>query len=306
MSLVVIGTVALDSVRTPSGIREEALGGSAIYFSVAASCFTPVKISGVVGEDFPAGIVTDLAARGIDTAGLVRIPGRTFRWKGEYGQDLNEARTLETQLNVLERFDPVLPAGYRESPYLFLANIDPVLQAKVKAQMSGTTLVAADTMNFWIEGKRQELNAVLKDIDLLVINDAEARMLAREPSLPRAARDIRRLGPKAVIVKRGEYGVALFGEEETFAAPAFPLEDVLDPTGAGDSFAGGMMGFLAAGGGLAEGRLRQAMIYGSVMASFCVEQFSVERLLTLSRREVDQRFREFEALTRFEPIGEVR
>ncbi len=304
MSLVVIGTVAFDSVKTPFGSREQTLGGSATYFSVAASFFAPVSMVAVVGEDFPAVHLAMLQERGIDTRGVVRASGETFRWQGEYGHDLNEARTLATHLNVLETFDPRLPDGCQDARFLFLANIDPVLQLKVRRQVRRPILVAADTMNFWIEGKGEELRRTLAEIDMLVINDAEARMLADEPSLPRAARRIRALGPRTVIVKRGEYGVALFGEGDTFAAPAFPLEDVLDPTGAGDSFAGGMMGYLARAGRVDATSLRQAMICGSVMASFNVEDFSLDRLLRLTRPEVEERFRQFQALTRFEPIGE--
>ncbi len=304
MSLVVIGTVAFDSVKTPFGSREQTLGGSATYFSVAASFFAPVSMVAVVGEDFPAVHLAMLQERGIDTRGVVRASGETFRWQGEYGHDLNEARTLATHLNVLETFDPRLPDGCQDARFLFLANIDPVLQLKVRRQVRRPILVAADTMNFWIEGKGEELRRTLAEIDMLVINDAEARMLADEPSLPRAARRIRALGPRTVIVKRGEYGVALFGEGDTFAAPAFPLEGVLDPTGAGDSFAGGMMGYLARAGRVDATSLRQAMICGSVMASFNVEDFSLDRLLRLTRPEVEERFRQFQALTRFEPIGE--
>ena len=303
MSLVVIGTVALDSVKTPAGARDEVLGGSATYFAVAASFFTPVRMLAVVGEDFPEQYLHDLSRLDIDTSGILRIPGRTFRWKGEYRQDLNEAHTLETHLNVLEDFDPVLPEAYRQANFLFLANIDPVLQAKVRRQVPGARLTAADTMNFWIEGKRDDLVRTLKDVDLLVINDAEARMLARESSLPRAARIIREMGPESVMVKRGEYGVALFAANDTFAAPAFPVERVLDPTGAGDSFAGGMMGYLAQAGDTDAATVRQAMICGSVMASFNVEDFSMDRLWRLTREEVDQRFQQFQDLTRFEPLS---
>ena len=233
----------------------------------------------------------------------MRIPGRTFRWKGEYGEDLNEARTLETHLNVLQEFDPVLPESYRDARLLFLANIDPVLQAKVQAQVKAPDLVAADTMNFWIEGKRDDLVSTLKDVDLLVINDGEARMLAGESSLPKAARKIREMGPRAVIVKRGEYGVALYGPDGTFAAPAFPVEDVFDPTGAGDSFAGGMMGYLARVGEINDSTLRQAMVCGSVMASFNIEDFSMDRMWKLTRSEVDERCRQFQALTRYDLPG---
>lgn len=305
MSLLVIGTVAFDSVKTPFGHRESILGGSATYFAVAASFFTSVKMVAVVGEDFPQETIDRLSERGIDTSGVERVEGETFRWKGEYGSDLSEARTLETELNVLERFTPVLSESHREAAYVFLANIDPLLQKQVQEQVAGPRLTAADTMNFWIEGKRGELQQTLAGVDLLVINDAEARMLAREPSLPLAARKIREMGPDSLIVKRGEYGVALFGASDTFAAPAFPVEEVLDPTGAGDSFAGGLMGHLARSDRHDPATLRQAIIFGSVMASFNVEDFSMDRILRLTREEIDQRFRKFEDLTRFDPLGSV-
>ena len=303
MSLVVIGTVAFDSVKTPHGIREDALGGSATYFAVAASFFTSVRMLAVVGEDFPEDRLAELGRRDIDTSGILRIPGRTFRWKGEYGEDLNEARTLETHLNVLQEFDPVLPESYKDASLLFLANIDPVLQARVQAQVSSPKLVAADTMNFWIEGKRDELVATLKGVDLLVINDAEARMLAGESSLPKAAGRIREMGPRSIIVKRGEYGVALFGPDGCFAAPAFPVADVFDPTGAGDSFAGGMMGYLARTAEINDATLSQAMICGSVMASFNIEDFSMDRMWSLTAGEIDERCRQFQSLTQFDPPG---
>jgi sugar/nucleoside kinase (ribokinase family) len=299
MSLVVIGTVAFDSVKTPFGSRERTLGGSATYFAVAASFFTPVSMVAVVGEDFPEELITSLGQRGIDTRGVVRTSGETFRWKGEYGHDLNEARTLETHLNVLERFNPQLPDSYQDARFLFLANIDPVLQLQVRRQVRRPVLVAADTMNFWIQGKRADLLRTLAEIDLLVINDAEARMLADEPSLVRAARSIRAMGPRSVIVKRGEYGVALFGEGDTFAAPAFPLEDVLDPTGAGDSFAGGMMGYLSATDDLSLPGLRKAMAYGTIIASYNIEAFSLERMKQISRGDVDKRFGSFRAMFEF-------
>ncbi|MFQ5718101.1 MAG: PfkB family carbohydrate kinase [Acidobacteriota bacterium] len=303
MSLLVIGTVAFDSVTTPHGSRESTLGGSATYFAVAASFFTPVSMVAVVGEDFPADILERLGRRGIDTSGVVTVPGKTFRWKGEYGDDLNEARTLETHLNVLEVFKPELSGMQRRADHLFLANIDPVLQKEVQRQVESPHLVAADTMNFWIEGKRAELAATLADVDLLVINDGEARMLAGESSLPRAAVRIRTMGPESVIIKRGEHGVALFTASDTFVAPAFPVENVLDPTGAGDSFAGGMMGYLAHRDRHDPATLRQAIIYGSTLASFNVEDFSMDRLLALTRSEIDARYRAFTALTHFDPIG---
>ncbi|MFQ5766914.1 MAG: PfkB family carbohydrate kinase [Acidobacteriota bacterium] len=301
MSLVVTGTAAFDSVKTPSGSRENVLGGSAIYFSLAASFFGPVKVVAVVGEDYPQEALRMLEDRSIDTKGIVRIPGKTFRWRGEYGQDLNEAKTLETQLNVLQDFNPSLPDEYRSARFLFLANIDPLLQGRVKSQLHSPLLIAADTMNFWIEGRREELLNTLGQVDLAVINNAEAKMLARDNSLPRAVSKIMQMGPKTVIVKRGEFGVMLFGEEGVFAAPAFPVAEVCDPTGAGDTFAGGLMGYLACADRLDAGTIRQAVICGSVMASFNVEDFSFDRLLSLEKREIKARLARFEALMRFDP-----
>lgn len=300
MALLVVGSVGLDTVRTPFGAVEEALGGSATYCSAAASFFTPVQLVAVVGEDFPEEHVRFLADRRVDLRGLQRVPGRTFRWRGEYTFELNEAKTLDTQLNVFERFRPELPEAYREAEYLFLANIDPDLQRDVLRQMRRPRLVACDTMNFWIEGKLEALRRTIREVDLLVINEGEARELAREPNLVKAARQILSLGPKALIVKRGEYGACLFNGKQVFAAPAYPLESAFDPTGAGDAFAGGMMGYLAANGDLSDAGIRRAMIFGSVLASYNVEDFSLNRLRTLSRGEIDLRYREFLELTRFE------
>jgi sugar/nucleoside kinase (ribokinase family) len=300
MSLLVVGSVGLDTVRTPFGAVEEALGGSATYCSAAASFFTPVLLVAVVGEDFPEEHVRFLEERRVDLRGLQRTPGRTFRWRGEYTFELNEAKTLDTQLNVFDRFRPDLPEAYRQAEFLFLANIDPDLQRDVLRQMRRPRLVACDTMNFWIEGKLEALRQTIREVDLLVINEGEARELAREPNLMKAARQILSLGPKALIVKRGEYGACLFNGKQVFAAPAYPLESVFDPTGAGDAFAGGMMGYLAASGDLSDAGIRRAMIFGSVLASFNVEDFSLNRLRTLCRGEIDQRYREFLELTRFE------
>jgi sugar/nucleoside kinase (ribokinase family) len=300
MSVLVVGSVALDSVETPFGKREEILGGSATYFSMAASFFTPVQVVAVVGEDFPDEHLELLVSRGVDLTGLVRRPGRTFRWKGRYGHQLNEAQTLDTQLNVFEQFEPNLPDPWRATPFVFLGNIDPVLQGKVLDQVARPTLVAADTMNFWIHGKLAELKQTLKRVHLLFVNDAEARELAGEHNIVRAARKIMAMGPSAVAIKRGEYGALLFSGQSVFSAPAFPLADVYDPTGAGDSFAGGFMGYLSSCPAIDDQSLRRATIMGSVMASFAVEGFSLDRVKALTESEVAARFEGFKALTRFE------
>jgi sugar/nucleoside kinase (ribokinase family) len=302
MSLLVVGSVAFDSVKTPFGEVEEVLGGSATYFSAAASFFAPVSLVAVVGEDFPDNALEFLKARQVRLEGLERRPGKTFRWKGEYGFQLNEARTLDTQLNVFQEFRPTLPETYKKSPYVFLANIDPELQMRVLEQVERPKIVAADTMNFWIEGKREALIRTLKQVDILIINDGEARELAREVNLVKAARTILSYGPKRVIVKRGEYGALMFDGRAVFAAPAYPLETVFDPTGAGDSFAGGFMGYLVKNGALSDAGVRQAVIYGSVMASFNVESFSLDRLKRLKQDEVEERYRAFRELTRFENV----
>lgn len=300
MSILVVGTVAYDAIKTPFGERPHILGGSATHFSVSASFFTDVRLVAVVGDDFKTESEQVLVDRGVDVTDLKRLPGRkTFFWKGEYGFDLNTAHTLDTQINVLAEFDPQLDESAREVPYMFLANTDPVLQRQAR-QQSRARFVALDTMNFWIEGNRDGLVKALADIDLLVVNDAEARELAGESNLIRAARVIRELGPKILVVKRGEYGAALFSDHGYFATPAFPLEEVVDPTGAGDSFAGGMMGYLAASNDTSDAGLRRAIIYGSVMASFNVEAFGCERLLGLTHDEIAGRFRQFKALTFFE------
>ncbi|PYT08036.1 MAG: sugar kinase [Acidobacteria bacterium] len=304
MAVLVVGSVALDSVRTPFGERREVLGGSATYFSVAASFFTPVKLVAVVGEDFADEHRRLLTERGIDLSGLQAAPGRTFRWKGEYGYDLNVARTLRTELNVFAGFRPSLPEHYRDCEYVFLANIDPDLQREVLEQVRSPRLVACDTMDFWIAGKRESLLRTIRRVDILLINDAEARQLSGESSLVRAAQTIRALGPKALVVKRGEYGAMLFSESSVFAAPAYPLEAPVDPTGAGDSFAGGFIGHLASARDLSEKAMRRAIIFGSVMASFDVEDFSLGRLVRLSREEIHERYRAFSNLTQFEAIPE--
>ena len=263
MSLLVVGSVAFDTVETHAGRREDVLGGSATFFSTAASFFTPVRLVAVVGEDFPEQHVHELQARGVDTAGLQRQPGKTFRWEGRY-DDLNEATTLDTQLNVFEHFKPELPAGFESSDYVFLANIDPVLQGQVLDQIRAPRLVALDTMNFWIEdvipGKRAALEAVVSRVDLLFVNDKEAELLSGEENVVKAAQRIREMGPSTVVIKRGEFGALMFSDDGIFAVPAMPLEQVIDPTGAGDSFAGGFMGFLAASGRVDPDGIRRAAV----------------------------------------------
>ncbi len=302
MSILVVGSVAFDSVSTPFGKADEALGGSATYFSTSASFFTDVRLVAVVGYDFPDEHIKALSGRGIDVAGLKKVPGKTFRWKGRYDYDLNQAHTLETHLNVFSSFDPILPEAYRETPFVFLANIDPELQISVLDQVKKPQFVACDTMNFWIEGKPDALKRLLKRVDLVVINEAEAREFAGASSLVKAARIIQGYGPKTLIIKRGEYGAMMFNEGEVFHAPAYPLEEIFDPTGAGDTFAGGLMGHLAATKDLTEHNLRRAIVFGSVMASFNVEAFSLERLNTLTKKEIRSRFSEFKRLTHFEEM----
>ena len=299
MSLLVVGSVAFDSVATPFGQVDEVLGGSGTYFSTAASFFTEVRLVAVVGEDFPAQHRSFLESRKIDLAGLQTAPGATFRWKGKYGFDLNEAQTLETHLNVFSTFKPELPEAYRESDFVFLANIDPELQLDVLKQVRRPQLVACDTMNYWIEGKREALLRTLPYVDILIINEAETRQLAGEPNLLKAARAVLAMGPKTLIVKRGEYGVLLVSEHTIFAAPAFPLESVYDPTGAGDTFAGGFMGYLAATRNLSEASVRKATVFGSVMASFVVEDFSLERMRSLVYEDIVERYRKVKLLTEF-------
>jgi len=302
MSILVVGTVAYDSLTTPFGERPRILGGSATHFSISASFFSDVKLVAVVGDDFEDASEAVLRDRGVDVSDLDRLPGRkTFFWKGEDGFDMNTAHTLETQLNVRTEFNPDLSEAAREIPVLFLANTDPSLQRKVRRQ-SNASLVALDTMNFWIEGSRDALLEAISDVDLLVVNDAEARELAGEANLIKAGRKIRSFGPRIVVAKRGEFGAALFTDHGYFATPAYPVEDVVDPTGAGDSFAGGMMGYLAASGDTTDAGLRRAIIYGSVMASFNVERFGCERFLTLTHDEISERFRHFKQLTQFEEV----
>ncbi len=302
MDILVVGSVAFDSVETPFGRGDDVLGGSATYFSTSASFFAGVQLVAVVGDDFPEEPKEFLSSRGVDLAGLQTRPGETFRWKGRYGYDLNEAQTLETHLNVFETFHPQLPESYRKAEYVFLANIDPELQLEVLNQVERPKLIACDTMNFWIEGKREALVRTLGHVDILVINEAEVRQLADEANLVKASRAVLAMGPKTLVVKRGEYGVLVFTEHSIFSAPAYPLEEVFDPTGAGDTFAGGFMGYLAATNNLSDETIRKATVFGSVMASFTVEDFSLNRLRKLSWSEVEDRFRRFQTLTAFEGL----
>jgi sugar/nucleoside kinase (ribokinase family) len=305
VGVLVVGSVALDSVRTPFGAAENVLGGSASYFSTAASFFTEVSLVGVVGDDFPPEALALFREREVDIDGLERVQGKTFRWRGEYRYDLNEAITLDTQLNVFEHFRPKLPQAYRQSAYVFLANIDPELQLEVLNQVTRPKFVACDTMNFWIQGKLQALKAVLQRVDLLTINEGEARQLTQEPNIVKAARSILAMGPKTLIVKRGEYGALMFNGSTVFFAPAYPLESVYDPTGAGDSFAGGLIGYLANVDEVSEESMRQAIIMGSTMASFNVESFSLERLRSLTYPEIRERFRAFKSLVTFGDLPET-
>ncbi|MCL5745941.1 MAG: PfkB family carbohydrate kinase [Acidobacteria bacterium] len=305
MSLVVVGSVAYDGVETPHGKVDRMLGGAATYISLSASYFSPVKIVAVVGDDFAREDVDLLSSRAIDLEGLERVPGKTFFWSGVYSPDMNDRTTLRTDLNVFADFQPKLPESYRSAPYLLLGNIQPALQHSVRAQMKAPKLVGGDTMNFWIQGSRQELLETLKGWNFLLINDSEARLLSGEYNLRRAAAAILDMGPQTLVIKRGEYGAILFRRDGHFMAPGFLLEDVFDPTGAGDCFAGGFIGYLASRGiDATTGKvdfceLRRAVIYGSVMGSFCCEKFGVDRFRTLTREEIEARYREFKECTDF-------
>ncbi len=300
MSILVIGSVALDTVTTPFGHITEGLGGSATHFSASASYYTDVHLVAVVGEDFPEKHIDFLKSKNIDVEGLERAPGKTFRWTGKYDFDLNRAQTLNTELNVLATFAPKLPKSLVNTPYLFLANIDPDLQSQVIDQVKSPKLIACDTMNFWIEGKREALLKTFKKVHLVTINEGEARLLSGESNLLKAARVIQAMGPKTIVIKQGEYGALLFHEGQIFSAPGLPLEEIKDPTGAGDSFAGGFMGYLAKTGNLSWENMKQAVIFGSVMASFNVEAFSCDRLRHLTLREIQQRYSEFKKLSSFD------
>jgi sugar/nucleoside kinase (ribokinase family) len=298
--VLVVGSVAFDSIKTPAGEVSRVVGGAATYFSVAASFFTDVRVVAVVGDDFGDTARRVFEGRRIDLTGLQHVPGATFRWKGVYGDDLNSRETIYTHLNVFADFTPVIPASYRDTPFLFLGNIQPQLQSQVLEQVRMPKFVGLDTMNFWIEGARDALQQVIRHIDVLVINDAEARQLSGQASLVASARTIRAMGPKTLIIKRGEHGVLMARSDGGFfAIPAMPLEHVVDPTGAGDSFGGGFMGYLASRGEASDQGLARAIVYGSVMASFAVEDFSLDRLLRLTSAEVDERFEQFRRLTAF-------
>lgn len=299
MNVLVVGSMAFDSIETPHGRADRVLGGSAAYFALAAAFFASARIVGVVGEDFPDEHLTALSRCGVDLEGLQRAPGKTFYWHGRYHEDLNVRDTLEVQLNVLEEFVPRLPAGYEDAEYAFLGNMHPAAQLEVLSRLKQPRLVALDTMDHWIHETPEELRKVLERVETVVINDSEARMLSGQHNIVRAARAILKMGPRAVLIKRGEYGVFQFSDAATFVVPAYPLEEVLDPTGAGDSFAGGFMGCLAAADAGDDGALRRAIVYGNVTASFTVEDFGPRRLIALERAEIDERYRRFVDLTRF-------
>jgi len=301
MSLLVVGSVAFDCIETPYGFAEDIVGGSATYFSVTASFFTPVNLVAVVGEDFGERQLRVFSNRQVDLEGLERVPGKTFRWRGKYrADDMANAETLDTQLNVFEKFSPKIPASYRDSRYLFLGNIHPSLQLHVRQQLPDCRLAALDTMNYWINGTPAELKKTLAAVDLLVINETEARMLSGTDNLRRSAAAVLKMGPRVLVIKRGEFGACLFQDNSIFFAPGYPLEQVHDPTGAGDTFAGGFMGHLARAGDHSEANLRRALVYGSVMASFAVEEFGVQRLLSLTPEEIETRYREFKSMTHFD------
>ena len=299
MSLLVVGSIAFDSIETPKGSVEDALGGSATFFSYAASFFTKPRLVGVVGDDFPAEHRQLLSARNIDTTGLVTQTGKTFRWKGRYHQDMNTRDTIAVHLNVLNTFDPVLPETFRDSSHVFLANSSPVLQKKVLEQIHRPQLVMADTMDLWIETQQDELMSLLPELDGLLLNDGEARLLSEDDNLVRAGQAIRQMGPKFVIIKKGEHGAVLFSEDGVFAIPAYPTANVIDPTGAGDSFAGGLMGYLDSDQTPPPGRLRRAMVYGSVLASLTVEGFGLDRLTWTKRSEIEERVDQYRTMLAF-------
>ena len=300
MSLLVVGSVALDSVETPFGKADEVLGGSATFFSASASQLTPVQLVGVIGDDYPVDKLQPLMKRGVDLAGLERAQGRSFRWRGRYRHDLNVAETLETHLGVFSNFSPKIPAQFRKAPFVFLGNIDPRLQLDVLTQVEKPKLVACDTMNFWIESRRPDLLKLLERVDCITLNDGEARQLSEKYNLVKAAKWIMEKGPTLVIIKKGEHGAFMFSGDTVFFAPAYPLEEVFDPTGAGDSFAGGFMGYLAKSGDVTPTNLRRAVIYGSAMGSFAVEKFSIQRLLEVTPQQLASRVADFRRLVAFE------
>jgi sugar/nucleoside kinase (ribokinase family) len=299
MSILVVGTVAFDSIETPFGSAERILGGSASYFALGASFFAPVRIVGVIGQDFPQEYLDLFTQRNIDLEGVKKESGDTFHWRGRYHEDINVRDTLELHLNVLAGFVPDLPERYRDAEYVFLGNIDPLMQLEVLNQIRRMRLVVCDTMDHWIRENPDGLRQVLKRIEMLVINDSEARLLSGQSNIVRAAREILKMGPKVVLIKRGEYGVLQFSDSSIFATPAYPLEEVFDPTGAGDSFAGGFLGQLARSGELTQQGIRRAIVYGSVVASFTVEDFGVKRLSSVTLRDIEERYKGFVQLTDF-------
>ncbi len=299
MSVLVVGTVAFDSIETPFGCAERILGGSASYFALGASFFAPVRMVGVIGADFPQDYLDLFTQRKIDLEGIQREQGETFHWRGRYHEDVNARDTIELHLNVLAGFKPRLPEPYRDAAYVFLGNIDPAMQLEVLDQLRCMKLVACDTMDHWIRESAESLRQVLKRVEMLLMNDAEARLLSGYDNIVKAARAILKMGPKMVLIKRGEYGVLQFSDSSIFATPAYPLEEVFDPTGAGDSFAGGFMGHLARSGDHSEGGLRRAIVYGSVVASFTVEDFGVRRLAAASLADIEERYQRFVELTDF-------
>jgi sugar/nucleoside kinase (ribokinase family) len=307
MSIVAVGSVAFDTIASPSGKVEDVLGGAATYFALAASYFTEVRVVAIVGEDFSAEHENVLKKRGIDTRGIEHAKGKTFRWGGQYLDNLNEAKTDFTDLNVFQNFQPHIPSHYQDSQFLFLANIQPELQSAVRREMKAVRLTGGDTMNYWINTARKQLAETLKLVDVLLINDTEAKSLAGESNLPRAAQKVLAMGPQALVIKHGEYGATIFFREGAFGigrhpfrAPALPIDEVKDPTGAGDSFAGGFMGYIASQGELSREVLKRALFYGGVMGSFAVERFGTERLQSLTREEIDARFQIFRELTHLE------
>jgi len=307
MSILVVGSVAFDNITTPSGSVENILGGAATHFALAASFFTEVRVVAVVGDDFTAEHENVLKKRGIDTRGIERASGKTFRWGGRYTDNLNEAKTDFTELNVFDQFQPKIPREYADTQFLFLANIHPSLQAAVRHKMDGVRLTGGDTMNFWINKTPRELAEMLKLVNVLLINDTEAKMIAHETNLPRAAQKVLAMGPQALVIKHGEYGATIFFREGAFGigrhpfrAPSLPIDEVKDPTGAGDSFAGGFMGYIASQGDINREVLKRALFYGGVMGSFTVERFGTERLQELTREEIDARFQVFRELTHLE------
>jgi sugar/nucleoside kinase (ribokinase family) len=300
MSLLVVGSVALDSVETPFGKADSVLGGSATFFSASASLLNPVQVVGVVGEDYPVDQLKPLEKRGVDFAGLERAKGSSFRWRGRYRHDLNVAETLETQLGVFSNFRPKIPEQFRNTPFVFLGNIDPRLQLDVLTQVNKPKFVVCDTMNFWIESRRADIVTLLGHVNAIMLNDGEARQLTDQNNLVKAAKWIMSKGPSLVIIKKGEHGAFMFTPKTVFFAPAYPLEDVFDPTGAGDSFAGGFMGYLARSGDISDANLRRAVIYGSAMGSFAVEKFSIQRLLEVDMKQLASRVAEFRTLVAFE------